>query len=119
MHSIQKREKIMTKNNENKKEVKIEVKRINVNVIRKRIITDCKDNIKLTKLNESVFNNVHTQAACIDACIRLKYKVNDIANKLVAMKLCNDLASAYKRIKRHIAHDEPTRVINRNMLLNQ
>jgi hypothetical protein len=119
MSDMQKREKIMTKNNENKKEVKIEVKRINANVIRKRIITDCKDNIKLTKLNESVFNNVHTQAACIDACIRLKYKVNDIADKLVTMKLCNDLTSAYKRIKRHVNHDEKSRVISRNMLLNQ
>ena len=109
----------MTKNNKSKKEVKTEVKRINTNVIRKRIITDCKDNIKLRKLNESVFNKVHNQAQCIDACIRLKYKVNDIADKLVAMKLCNDVTSAYKRIKRHIAHDEPSRIINRNMLLNQ
>lgn len=116
MHSIQKREKIMTKNNESKKE---EVKRINASVIRKRIITDCKDTVKLIKLNDSVFNNVHTQAACIDACIRLKYKVNDIADKLVAMKLCNDVTSAYKRIKRHINHDEKSRVISRNMLLNQ
>lgn len=109
----------MTKNNESKKEVKIEVKRINANVIRKRIITDCKDTVKLIKLNDSVFNNVHTQASCIDACIRLKYKVDDIANKLVAMKLCNDVTSAYKRIKRHINHDEKSRVISRNMLLNQ
>jgi len=109
----------MTKNNKSKKEVKTEVKRINTNVIRKRIITDCKDNIKLRKLNESVFNKVHNQAQCIDACIRLNYKVNDIANKLVAMKLCNDVTSAYKRIKRHIAHDKPSRIINRNMLLNQ
>jgi hypothetical protein len=118
MHSIQKREKIMTKNNKSKKEVKIEVKRINVNVIRKRIITDCKDNIKLIKLDETVFNKVHNQAQCIDACIRLNYKVNDIADKLVAMKLCNDMTSAYKRIKRHM-HDEKSRVISRNMLLNQ
>jgi len=109
----------MTTNNKSKKEVETEVKRINTNVIRKRIITDCKDNIKLRKLNESVFNKVHNQAQCIDACIRLKYKVNDIADKLVAMKLCNDVTSAYKRIKRHIAHDEPSRIINRNMLLNQ
>lgn len=109
----------MTTNNKSKKEVKIEVKRINANVIRKRIITDCKDNIKLIKLDETVFNKVHNQAQCIDACIRLKYKVNDIADKLVAMKLCNDMTSAYKRIKRHIAHDEPTRVISRNMILNQ
>lgn len=109
----------MTKNNKNKKEVKIEVKRINANVIRKRIITDCKDNVKLRKLNESVFNKVHNQAQCIDACIRLNYKVNDIANKLVAMKLCNNMTSAYKRIKRHIAYDKPTRVISRNILLNQ
>ena len=109
----------MAKNNESKKEVKVEVKRINTNVIRKRIITDCKDNVKLRKLNESVFNKVHNQAQCIDACIRLKYKVNDIADKLVAMKLCTDLTSAYKRIKRHVNHDEKSRVISRNMLLNQ
>lgn len=109
----------MAKNNESKKEVKVEVKRINTNVIRKRIITDCKDAVKLVKLDDSVFDRVHTQASCIDACIRLKYKVDEMAYQLVAMKLCNDLTSAYKRIKRHIAHDEKSRVITRNMLLNQ
>jgi len=109
----------MKTNNEAVKTIKaVKETRINANVIRRRIITDCKDNVKLAKLDDSVFNNVHTQASCIDACIRLKYKVDAIADKLVAMKLCNDLASAYKRIKRHVNHDEKSRVISRNMLLN-
>lgn len=107
----------MTNKNETKIKTVKETK-INANVIKRRIITNCKDNVKLTKLDESVFNNVHTQASCIDACIRLKYKVDAIADKLVSMKLSNDLASAYKRIRRHVNHDEKSRVISRNMLLN-
>ena len=107
----------MTNNNENKSENKSTLKRIKTNIV-KRIKTECKDVIKLNKLNDNVFTYVKDQASCIDACMRQSMSTIETIHKLVALNLCKDEKEALKRIKRHNRHDEKSRIISRNIKLN-
>jgi hypothetical protein len=96
-----------------KKECKVIVSTIN-----KRMKVACKS-FKLSKIDERVINECHTQASCIDACIRAKLDVNDTIDKLVSLSLCTNDKEALKRIKRHKKHDSVSRIQKRNMILNK
>ena len=83
------------------------------------------DRIKKTKLvkknemslNERVYRTCKSQASLIDACMRNRLTVIETANKLIEFNLCQDVKSAFSRIKRHVNSDKKSRVEKRNIEL--
>lgn len=90
-----------------------------IQTIKHRNIDTCKAaDVKLTKLADEKVNACKTQASCIDAMLRNATTFDAIVDKLVELKLCADKQHAIVRVKRHFKHDEQTRIIKRNVLLN-
>ena len=93
--------------------------KVMIQTIKHRNAETCKTaDVKLTKLADEKVNACKTQASCIDAMLRNATTFDAIVDKLVELKLCADKQHAIVRVKRHFKHDEQTRIIKRNVLLN-
>ena len=54
-----------------------------------------------------------TQASMIDLALHNNMTISETASALVTFNLCADIASAYKRVKRHEKHDVASRIVKR------
>jgi hypothetical protein len=59
------------------------------------------------------------QAQVIDLALRNSMTVSNTADALVMLNLCTSYDAAIARIKRHMKHDETSRIIKRTVIMTQ
>jgi hypothetical protein len=73
--------------------------------------------ISSDKLNEALAV-CKTQASLIDAALRNSMTLEQTATVLFERDMCTSIDTAYARIKRHIKHDETSRIVKRAVILS-